>query len=119
MRNWWIRSRDWYYRELRVDDLRSVQEFEENRHDAGVQRGGGALREVAGAAAYSGQQRMREILARLERRIRDVTARLERSYYSDGRHSACDEPATSAKAHGAPFIVGEPPHSGVHDRETG
>jgi hypothetical protein len=52
LRNWWIRSWDWSYRELRVDDLRSVQELEEIVYDAGVQLGGGALRELAGAEAY-------------------------------------------------------------------
>ena len=76
MRNWWIRRPDWSYRELRVDDLRSVQELEEIVYDAGVQLGGGALRELAGAQAYSGQQRELETLARLERRIRDETSRL-------------------------------------------
>ena len=76
LRNWWIRSWDWSYRELRVDDLRSVQELEEVVYDAGVQLGGGALRELAGAQAYSGQQRELETLARLERRIRDETSRL-------------------------------------------
>ena len=76
LRNWWIRSWDWSYRELRVDDLRSVQELEEVVYDAGVQLGGGALRELAGPEAYSGQQRVRETLARLERRIRDETSRL-------------------------------------------
>jgi hypothetical protein len=76
LRNWWIRSWDWSYRELRVDDLRSVRELEEIVYDAGVQLGGGALRELAGAEAYSGQQRVRHTLARLERRIRDETSRL-------------------------------------------
>ena len=76
LRNWWIRSWDWSYRELRVDDLRSVQELEEIVYDAGVQLGGGALRELAGPEAYSGQQRVQETLARLERRIRDETSRL-------------------------------------------
>ena len=76
LRNWWIRSWDWSYRELRVDDLRSVQELQEIVYDAGVQLGGGALRERAGAEAYSGQQRLRETLGRMERRIRDETSRL-------------------------------------------
>ena len=76
MRNWWIRSWDWSYRELRVDNLGSVQELEEVVYDAGVQLGGGALRELPGAEAYSGQQRELETLARLERRIRDETSRL-------------------------------------------
>jgi uncharacterized protein DUF2252 len=76
LRDWWIRSWDWSYRELHVGDLRSVQELEEIVYDAGVQLGGGALRELAGAQAYSGQQRELEFLARLERRIRDETSRL-------------------------------------------
>jgi hypothetical protein len=76
LRDWWIRSWDWSYRELRVDDLRSVLELEEIVYDAGVQLGGGALRELAGAEASAGRQRMRETLARLERRIRDETSRL-------------------------------------------
>ena len=76
LRNWWIRSWDWSYRELRVDDLRSMQELEDVVYDAGVQLGGGALRELAGGQAYSGQQRELETLARLERRIGDETPRL-------------------------------------------
>ena len=36
LRNWWIRSWDWSYRELRVDDPRSVQELEEIVYDTGV-----------------------------------------------------------------------------------
>ena len=50
----------------RVDDLRSVQELEEIVYDAGVQLGGGALRELAGAQPSSGQLRELEFLARLE-----------------------------------------------------
>ena len=65
IRNWWIRSWDWSYRELRVDDLGSVQELEDVVYDAGVQLGGGALRELPGAQASSGQQRELETLARL------------------------------------------------------
>jgi hypothetical protein len=36
LRNWWIRGWNWSYRELRVDDLRSVHELEEIVYDAGV-----------------------------------------------------------------------------------
>src|SRR5512132_2591192 len=57
LRNWWIRSWDWSYRELRVDGLGSVQELEEVVYDGGVQLGSGALTELAGAEAHSGQQR--------------------------------------------------------------
>jgi hypothetical protein len=76
LRDWWIRDWDWSYHELRVDDLGSVQELEEVVYDAGLQLGSGALRELTGAEASSGQQRLRESLARLERRIRDETSRL-------------------------------------------
>jgi hypothetical protein len=71
--NWWFRSWDWSYRELRVDDLRFVQELEEIIYDAGVQLGGGALRETGG---YAGRQRELGSLARMERQIRDEASRL-------------------------------------------
>ena len=73
LRDWWIRSWDGSYRELRVDDLRSVQELEEIIYDAGVQLGGGALRETG---ADAGRQRELTSLARMERRIRDEASRL-------------------------------------------
>ena len=75
-RDWWIRSWDWSYRELRVDDLGSVQEVAEIVYDSGVQLGGGALREVGGAQASSGRRRELASLARLERRVRAETSRL-------------------------------------------
>jgi uncharacterized protein DUF2252 len=74
--DWWIRSWDWSYRELRVDDLRSVQEVSEIVYDAGVQLGGGALREFEGAQVESGRRKELASLARVERRIRAGTPRL-------------------------------------------
>ena len=53
-----------------------VQELEEIVYDAGVQLGGGALRELAGPQASSGQLRELEFLARLERRIRNALTAL-------------------------------------------
>jgi uncharacterized protein DUF2252 len=76
VRDWWIRSWDWSYRELRVDDLRSVQEVSEIVYDSGVQLGGGTLREFEGAQVESGRRRQLASLARLERRIRAETPRL-------------------------------------------
>jgi hypothetical protein len=76
LRDWWIRSWDWSYRELRVEDLRSVEELTEVVYDAGVQLGGGGLREITGAQADADRQRERASLDRLERRIRYETSRL-------------------------------------------
>ena len=75
-RDWWFRSWDRSYRELRVDDVRSVRELAEVVYDSGVQLGGGALREVEGAQGHAGRQRELASLARLERRIRAETSRL-------------------------------------------
>jgi hypothetical protein len=76
LRDWWIRSWDWSYRELRVEDLRSVEELAEVVYDAGVQLGGGGLREIAGAQANADRARERASLDRLEPRIRSETSRL-------------------------------------------
>jgi len=73
LRDWWIRSWEGSYRELRIDDLRSVQEMKEIIYDAGVQLGGGALRETRTPAD---RQRQLASLARMERRIRDEAPRL-------------------------------------------
>jgi hypothetical protein len=73
LRNWWIHSWDRSYRELRVDDLRSVQELGEIVDDAGVQLGGGALRENG---TDPSPQRELASLARMERRIRKESSRL-------------------------------------------
>ena len=76
LRDWWIRSWDWSYRELHVDDLQSVQELEEIVYDAGVQLGGGALRDETGLQGDVDRRRALGALARLELRIRDETSRL-------------------------------------------
>jgi hypothetical protein len=75
LRDWWVRSWDPSYRELRLEDLRSVQDLAAIAYDSGVQLGAGCLREEAGS---QGAQRRRKLasFAWLERRIRDETSRL-------------------------------------------
>jgi len=76
LHDWWIRSWEWSYRELSLDDLRSVKELDELVFDAGVQLGGGVLRDEAGSKGASVRQRELGSLARLERKIKDEASGL-------------------------------------------
>jgi hypothetical protein len=76
LRDWWVRSWDWSYRELRVGDFQSVQDLEEIVFDAGVQLGGGALRDEAGFPDGSARRQELAAVARLERKIRNEMSRL-------------------------------------------
>jgi hypothetical protein len=63
------------YRELSLDDLRSVEDLAAIVYDSGVQLGAGCIREETGS---QGAERRRELASYvwLERRIRDETSRL-------------------------------------------
>jgi Uncharacterized protein conserved in bacteria (DUF2252) len=76
LRDWWIRSWDPSYRELKLDDLRSVQDLAAIAYDAGAQLGAGCLKDVDGSPGASQRKRELTSLARLERRIREETPRL-------------------------------------------
>ena len=63
---WWIRSWDESYRELSVNDLRSVGDLAAIVYDSGVQLGAGSLREEAGSQGVADRKRELASLARLE-----------------------------------------------------
>jgi hypothetical protein len=73
--DWWVRNWDPSYRELSLDDLRSVEDLAAIVYDSGVQLGAGCIREETGS---QGAERRRELASYvwLERRIRDETSRL-------------------------------------------
>jgi hypothetical protein len=76
LREWWMKSWDPYYRELRLDDLRSANDLAEIAYDAGVQLGTGSFKEEPGSLDRSDRERQLRSLARLEQRIRQRTSRL-------------------------------------------
>ena len=76
LRDWWIRSWEPSYRELRVRDLRSVEDLATIAYDAGVQLGAGCLKEIERSQAASARKRELVNLGRLEARIRNEASRL-------------------------------------------
>jgi hypothetical protein len=75
LRDWWIRSWDPSYRELHLDDLRSVKDLAEIAYDAGVQLGAGSLRDDS---TPHGAERKQELdsVRRLEKRLRTEASSL-------------------------------------------
>ncbi len=73
--DWWIRSWDPSYREVRLDDLRSVNDLSDIVYDAGVQLGAGSIHEDTGPQLPARKQALTSI-ARLEKRIRMEASRL-------------------------------------------
>lgn len=76
LQRWWFRSWDPDYRELDLDQLRSVGDLAEVVYDAGAQLGAGRLKEEIEAHRESGRDAEMASLASLERRARDGTRRL-------------------------------------------
>jgi hypothetical protein len=76
LREWWIKSWDPNYRELRLDDLRSARDLAEIAYDAGIQLGAGSFREVRGSRDRSELEHQLKTLGQLEPRIRHGTSRL-------------------------------------------
>jgi Uncharacterized protein conserved in bacteria (DUF2252) len=76
LREWWMRSWDPSYRELHLDDLRSVKDLAAVVYDSGVQLGAGCLKDETGSGGISARRREMASLAHLERRIRNETSRL-------------------------------------------
>lgn len=76
LRDWWVRNWDSSYRELSLDDLRSVQDLADIAYDSGVQLGAGGRREERGAPGTSDASNELSALNRLEPRIRRETSRL-------------------------------------------
>ena len=87
LRDWWIRSWDPSYREVRLEDIRSVKDLAAIAYDAGIQLGAGGLLDSQDRQA---EARTREVtsLARLEARIRQETSASSSNCCSDGK--SCD-----------------------------
>jgi hypothetical protein len=75
LRDWWIHSWEPSYREIHLDDLRSVKDLAAIAYDAGVQLGAGGLLDPQDRQADARTQAL-TALARLEPRIRQEASRL-------------------------------------------
>jgi hypothetical protein len=75
LKEWWIRSWDPSYREVHLDDLRSVKDLAEIAYDAGVQLGAGGLRDDSGAQSAHRKQALASV-TRLEKRMRTEASSL-------------------------------------------
>ena len=69
LREWWIRSWEPSYREVHLDDLRSVKDLAEIAYDAGLQLGAGSLRDDS-APRETDRKRALASVTRLEKRMR-------------------------------------------------
>src|SRR5262249_6125227 len=69
IRNWWIRSWEPSYREITLDDLRSVEDLSDIVYDSAVQLSAGSIR---GSSAAEAKLRTESLaaLAALEPRLR-------------------------------------------------
>jgi hypothetical protein len=74
--NWWIRSWEPSYREVRGDDLRSVKDLAGIAYDSGVQLGAGCLHEHTGPQGAALRKQALASIKRLEARIRQETSTL-------------------------------------------
>jgi hypothetical protein len=75
LRDWWIRSWEPSYQEVRLKDLRSVNDLAAIVYDSGVQLGSGSMQEQTGQQG-SVQKRALASIARLEQRMRQEASRL-------------------------------------------
>jgi len=76
LQDWWIRSLDPSYREVRLTELQSVRDLAAISYDAGVQLGSGRLQD--GTVPLSGydRQRLSAVIAKLEKRYRQEASKL-------------------------------------------
>jgi len=78
VRERWIRSWDYSYGEVNVDDLASVEELKELAHDAGAQLGALNLRDREASVEALMRARELETVARLEGQIRALARQMSR-----------------------------------------
>jgi hypothetical protein len=71
LRNWWLRSWEPSYREVRLDDLRSVEDLSAIVFDSGVQLGSGSIHGASGEAEAALRRQSLESITALEARIRE------------------------------------------------
>ena len=75
LRDWWIRSWEPSYREITLDDLRSVDDLSDIVYDSGVQLSAGSIQRGAAPEAQLRTESLRAIAA-LEPRLRAVSEML-------------------------------------------
>jgi hypothetical protein len=94
-REYWLRSWDRTYVEVRIPDLRSNRDLEELAHDAGAQLGSASLSAASTPAAL--RQQELATITRLEPRIREVAADLTREMRAAWEQFRVAGPAVSTK----------------------
>jgi hypothetical protein len=76
LRDWWIRSLDPSYRQIRLADLHSVGDLAAVTYDSGVQLGAGRLQDQTLSSGGSDRKRTLAATARLEKRYRHEASSL-------------------------------------------
>ena len=76
LQDWWIRSLDPSYREVRLTDLRSVGDLAAISYDAGVQLGAGRLQDRTVLLSAYDRKRLLGATGRLEKRYRQEAVNL-------------------------------------------
>ena len=76
LQDWWIRSLDPSYRQVRLTDLRSVADLAAIAYDAGVQLGAGRLQDQTVLLSAYDRKRILAATARLEKRYRQEASKL-------------------------------------------
>jgi uncharacterized protein DUF2252 len=74
--DWWIRSWDPSYREIRLGDFHSARDLDAVVYDSGVQLGAGALHEATGLQSEALREREVTSIGTLEARLRRETVEL-------------------------------------------
>jgi hypothetical protein len=74
--DWWLRNVDPSYRQVRLTDLRSVDDLAAIVHDAGVQLGAGRLQNQTVLLSGYDRKRLSVVMAKLEKRYRQEASRL-------------------------------------------
>ena len=76
LQDWWIRSTDPSYREVRLTELQSVRDLAAISYDAGVQLGSGRLQDKTVPLSGYDRQRLSAVMAKLEKRYRHEASKL-------------------------------------------
>jgi Uncharacterized protein conserved in bacteria (DUF2252) len=76
LQDWWIRSMDPSYREVRLTELQSVRDLAAISYDAGVQLGSGRLQDKTVPLSGYDRQRLSAVVAKLEKRYRQEASKL-------------------------------------------
>jgi hypothetical protein len=76
LQDWWIRSLDPSYRQIRSTDVRSVGDLAAVSYDAGVQLGAGRLRDRTVLLSADDRKRLLDAARRLEKRYREEASTL-------------------------------------------